>query len=182
MDQGRMATALAADLDGTFPDLVRAMQDGVYAGALRMLRNHADAEDVTQEAFIRAYRALAGYPAERIVAMRLRPWVWTIAANLARNRARSAGRAGHTVHEADVADSGPGPAEAAEAAAGLEDLAAALGELPWPMRVAVVLRHVGDLPYDEIAEAVDRPIGTVKSDVHRGLERLRSVIEPGGTP
>ncbi len=55
-----------------------------------------------------------------------------------------------------------------------------LATLPSPMRHAVVLRHVIGLDYDEIAEAVDRPVGTVKSDVHRALERLRALLVAEG--
>src|SRR5690606_22516524 len=72
---------LAADLDGAFPDLVDALASDVYSG-LRRLAGADDAEDLTQETFIRAYRALGEYDAERIRNLRLRAWVWTIALNL----------------------------------------------------------------------------------------------------
>ena len=88
---------LANNLDGAFPDLVRNLQHGVYSGVLRMVPSAADAEDITQETFIRAYRALSKYEPARIQELNLRGWIWTIALNLCRNAARtrcSGGEAG----------------------------------------------------------------------------------------
>jgi RNA polymerase sigma factor (sigma-70 family) len=171
--------ALATDRDGAFPHLVRALLDGVYSGALRLTGNPADAQDVAQEAFLRAYRALGSYPAERIRALQLREWVWTIALNLCRNRARTRQRRPEEALPAGLpmADRAPGPEARALAAIGEENLAARLARLPWAQRSAVVLRHVCDLTYAEAAAALGRPVGTVKADVHRGLQRLRAALE-----
>ena len=103
-----LPAALAADRDAAFPHLVRALIDGVYSGALRLTGSRADAEDVTQEAFLRAYRALGAYPPERIRELRLREWVWTIAANLCRNRARSRQRHPEEALPAEAAAGRPG--------------------------------------------------------------------------
>jgi RNA polymerase sigma-70 factor (ECF subfamily) len=178
IDIDRLPAALARDLDGTFPHLVRALQDAVFSGALRMTGSRADAEDVTQEAFLRAYRALGDYPAARIRNLRLRGWIWTIAANLCRNRARTLARRRETlVSEPTVAvDPEAGPEQRALDLIGLEDLAARVARLPWAQRSSVVLRHVVGLGYGEIAEALGRPLGTVKNDVHRGLDRLRTLV------
>jgi RNA polymerase sigma-70 factor (ECF subfamily) len=178
-DLASLPAALAADLDRAFPDLVRALQDDVFSGALRLTGNRADAEEVTQEAFVRAYRALSGYPAERILGLRVRGWVWTIAANLCRNLHRSHRRRPQAPLEAasPPPDSDPGPEQQALGTLERDRLAAYLAELPWPMRAAVVLRHVVGLGYREIAAALERPTGTVKADVHRGLERLRTALE-----
>jgi RNA polymerase sigma factor (sigma-70 family) len=164
---------LARDLDRAFPDVVRQVSGDLYSGALRMLGNRQDAEDVTQEALVRAYRALGGYPADRIRRLRLRPWLWTIAANLCRNRLRSRSRRGTTALDADPADPAPGPEAHAEHTGMSDELASLLGDLPWAMRAAVVLHHVVGMPYDEISVALERPAATVRSDVHRGLARLR---------
>ena len=171
---------LATDLDAAFPDLVRLVQDGVYSGALRMTGNPADAEDVTQEALVRAYRALRGYPPDRIRALSPQGWVWTIAANLCRNRARARSRRPEAALPAAVEMVEDGAAGTEEQAVGTLErarLAGHLAGLPWPMRAAVVLRHVVGLGYPEIAAALGRPAGTVKADVHRGLNRLRAAIE-----
>lgn len=183
MHDDDLASALAADRDGAFVHLVTSLQHDVYSGVLRMLGNSADAEEVTQEAFVRAYEALGTYPPQRVRSLRVRSWVWTIAANQARNRARTRRRKPEAwLDDAAAAPSTePGPEDAALADRGLAPLAAALATLPWTMRSAIVLRHVLDMGYTEISEALERPIGTVKSDVHRGLERLRTTLR-GETP
>ena len=168
---------LSNDLLSAFPDMVRMLQDGVYSGVLQMTRNRHDAEDVTQETFIRAYRALEGYEAERIRTLRLRPWVWTIALNLCRNRARSASRSGTTVALTDRPAADPGPEDEAIEAAGTSEWRHRLALLSNPQRTAVVLKHVVGLGYSEIGAAMGRPEGTVKADVHRGINRLRTILE-----
>ncbi|MCU0281422.1 MAG: RNA polymerase sigma factor [Acidimicrobiia bacterium] len=174
-----LPAALAADRDAAFPHLVRALIDGVYSGALRLTGSRADAEDIAQEAFLRAYRALGTYEAERIRELRLREWVWTIAANLCRNRARSARRRPTEALDpaAAASDPAPGPEALAVATSGGECLAVQLARLPWAPRSAVVLRHVTGLSYAEVAAALGRPVGTVKADVHRGLQQLRTLLE-----
>jgi RNA polymerase sigma factor (sigma-70 family) len=176
-----LPAALADDRDAAFPNLVRSMQHDVYTGVLRMLGNAADAEEVTQDAFVRAYHALGGYPPDRIRALQIRAWLWTIAANLARNRARRRRRKPEDRLDAapPQASPQPGPEQQAIESHGLEAIAQALAQLPWAMRSAVVLRHVLDMGYEEIAAALERPSGTVKSDVHRGLERLRATLPRG---
>ena len=180
IDIDTLPAALAADLDGAFPDLVHMLQDDVFSGALRMTGNRADAEDIAQEAFVRAYRALSGYPAARIRDLQVRGWVWTIAANLCRNRARSRARKPEASlpEGMPIADSTPGPEQVVLALDGNERLAARVAALPWAQREAVVLRHVVGLGYAEIAGALERPIGTVKADVHRALARLREMVQP----
>jgi RNA polymerase sigma factor (sigma-70 family) len=179
ISRNRLPEALASDLDLAFPSLVTSLQDAVFSGALRMTGSRSDAEDISQEAFARAYRALGSYPPERVRSLDLRAWVWTIAANLCRNRARSLSRRPETllVGLPPSSDPAPGPEQEALDAAEARLLASHLVRLPWPMRAAVVLRHVVDLGYPEIAAALGRPEGTVKADVHRGLQRLRVSLE-----
>jgi RNA polymerase sigma-70 factor (ECF subfamily) len=165
---------LAANLDDAFADLVREAQSGIYSGVLRMVPSPADAEDIAQETFIRAYRALSEYPKARIRELNLRAWLWTIALNLCRNAARTRSRRPRTVlldREA-VAPAGGPEAQALEADEN-ERWAALLGRLPAAQRNAVILRHVVGLTYAEIADATGRPQGTVKADVHRGIAKLQ---------
>jgi RNA polymerase sigma-70 factor (ECF subfamily) len=173
----RLAVRLASDLDRAFPDFVRATSGGIYSGALQLTRNPHDAEDVTQETFVRAYRALGAYPQERIRAIDLKPWVWTIALNLCRNRARSRARHPAAPPGFDRADGSPDPADEAVALADLAVWNVRLAHLPAPQRTAIVLRHVVGLTYEEIASATGRTPGTSRSDVRRGLDRLRTLIE-----
>ena len=174
-----LAAALAEDRDAAFPRLVGALQDGVFAGVLRLTGSRADAEEITQEAFVRAYRALGTYPDERVRDLRVREWVWTIALNLCRNRARGRARRPEAPSPQDplLPDPAPGPEQQALAAADREHLERHLARLPWATRASLVLRYVADLPYAEIASVLDRPVGTVRSDVHRGLRRLRQSME-----
>ncbi len=163
-----LPSRLSEDLDRWFPELVRNLQHEIFSG-LRSLAG-ADAEDLAQETFVRAYQALGSYPRARVAQMSLRPWIWTIALNLGRNHLRSRNRRPRAVELDDFGHTDPEPI----------DLAAWQGRfqtLSVPMRRAVVLRHVVGLEYNEIAIALGRPVGTVKADVHRGLERLRTMME-----
>lgn len=164
---------LAVDLDGAFPELVCAVRDDLYSGLRRM--HPADAEDLTQEALIRAYRALRDYEPDRIRTLELRAWMWTIALNLGRNHARDRARRPTPVELDDR--HGTDDPEPADAAAWDRRLA----ELSVVQRRAVVLRHVVGLSPAEIAVATGRPEGTVKADVSRGLTRLRSILEEEAT-
>jgi RNA polymerase sigma-70 factor (ECF subfamily) len=168
---------LARDVDAAFPELVAHHEDLVYGIALRMTRQHADAEDLAQEAFIRAHRALKGYAAERIVQLRLRGWLAAIVANLARDRGRRQAASGGAAASLDgvadwLADATPGPERVVAERESARDWQARLAALPARYRRAVELRHVDGLSYPELAEALDRPLGTVKSDVHRGVRLL----------
>ena len=180
MDDPTLAAALAHDLDAAFEPLVRAHADRCYAIALRVLGNPHDAEEVAQDALVRAYRALSTYDATRIRELRLRPWLATIVVNLCRNRATRA-RTPTTPLDDAVADgrepaapTRDGPASMAEQNADRERLASLLGALPERYRVPVVHRHEDGLSYSELAEILGRPEGTLKAQVHRGLAMLRA--------
>jgi RNA polymerase sigma-70 factor (ECF subfamily) len=181
-----LTAALARDLDGAFEALVMAHQDRLYSIALRMLGDPRDAEEAAQDAFVRAYRALAGYDAARVHELRLRPWLATIVLNLCRSRLGRRPAGGRAPLSLDVPLPGEieprtegrrGPAAAAEVRATADEWAALLLNLPPAYRSAVVLRHVDGLSYPELAVALDRPEGTVKAQVHRGLALLRTAFE-----
>ncbi|GAA1388012.1 RNA polymerase sigma factor [Pseudonocardia kongjuensis] len=179
-----LADALAADLDAGFVGLVDTHRDLLFSVARSIVHTPADAEDLAADALLRAYRALCGYPAERIRALRVRPWLLTILRNTARNRARDAGRRPappprHDPSDATVPESPstePGPAELAERGELQRALGIALGALPEVQRTAVVLRHVQGLPTAEIAQVIGCAEGTAKSHVSRGLTGLRAVL------
>src|SRR6267143_2072484 len=88
IDDLGLASRLACDLDGHFEQLVRTYQGRLFGFALRLTRSHEEVEECTQDAFVRAYRALERYPAERRRELRLRPWLYQIALNVVRNRVR----------------------------------------------------------------------------------------------
>jgi RNA polymerase sigma factor (sigma-70 family) len=175
-------TALARDLDTSFAMLVEHHQDLVFGVARRLVRNSSDAEDLAQDTFVRAYRALRTWPAERIAALQVRGWLARICLNLVRNRARDlAARGGPQVDlekAVEPADSlRPGPEAAFERRESARHWSRLLDELPHRYATAVALRHVDGLSYPELAEALDRPVNTVKSDVHRGVALLREAFE-----
>ena len=185
MDDDELAARLAHDLDGAFEVLVLTHQDRLYSVALRLLGDARDAEEVAQDAFVRAYRAMATWDAARIREVRLRAWLASIVVNLARNRRRNAADRRPPAALEQLLDAGLQPAEglrqapetAALRAATARDWTERLGRCPAAQRVAVVLRHVDGLSYEEIAEALGRPVGTVKAQVHRGLANLRAQLE-----
>ena len=169
---------LAADLDGAFPEFLAHNQDLVYGIALRSTKRPADAEDLAQEAFIRAYRALSDYSPTRIRELRPRGWLAAIVGNLGRNRARrKAPPTGDLEGVAEAyADEAPLPDRQVEQRETARAWRARLEALPPRYRRAVELRHVSGLSYPELAVAHERPVGTVKSDVHRGVRLLREAL------
>jgi RNA polymerase sigma-70 factor (ECF subfamily) len=159
-----------------FEEIVKRHQRRVYAVARRILRRHDLADDVAQETFIRAHRALGDFDLTRPFG----PWVCRIAANLAINQVRS------PQHREEPLDERPLPAAAdggnplaglleAEAQAMLER---AMDELPPEQRAVFVLRASEELSYKEIAEALGISIGTVMSRLWRAREKLRTLLRP----
>lgn len=180
-----LAHRLARDVDAGFPALVAAHSDRLYTIALRLLGDRRDAEEVAQDALVRAYRAMHGYRRERVAALKLRPWLASIAVNLARNRRRRHDDRQPPSSLEPMLDAGfdpptdgrGTPAAAADRRETQRELVAALLRLTPAVRSAIVLRHVDGLSIAEAAEALGRPEGTVKAQVHRGLRELRVLLE-----
>jgi RNA polymerase sigma-70 factor (ECF subfamily) len=164
---------LALDLDGAFPALVEQHQDRLFTIAARFLGNRSDAEEATQDGLVRAYRALSTYPAERIRELRLRPWLATIVLNVCRNRTRIRRVATTELAFEPAAEPATDPFTRRHAK---DTWAAILATLPPAQRSAIVLRHVDGMSYAEMAEALGRPEGTLKAQVHRGLAALRTAF------
>ncbi len=175
---------LAGDLDVGYPAFVRAHAGVVYSTALRLSGSRAEADDLAQETFIRAYKALQGFEADRVLSLESRAWLLTITLNLWRNALRRASRRPRetSARPTDPADRGRGPEAAAEAAEDSELLLRLLSELPEHHRVPVVLRHVVGLSYAEISSVLECPVGTAKANVARGLDRLRALASPEPAP
>jgi RNA polymerase sigma-70 factor (ECF subfamily) len=189
LDDETLTRQLAADLDGAFEELVRAYQDRLYSFALRLTGSTRDAEEIAQDAFVRAYRALVRYPADRIETLKLRAWLFQVTVNVARNRGRARRLAevplvspdgAHDVLADRADDLEEGPEQAAERRDEETQMAAIVASLPERYRAAVVLRHIQGLSYPEIAAALGQPSGTVKSNVHRGVAALRAALDAAG--
>jgi RNA polymerase sigma-70 factor (ECF subfamily) len=156
--------------------LIERYQRVVFGLCYRMMNHQQDAEDVTQETFIRALNGIAGFDESRAIT----PWLLEIAANRCRTalsrRARKPILAMAGPAE-DVADPRAGLADPDDLAAELER---ALGALRPDYRLVFVLFHRHHLAYEEIAEVVARPIGTVKTWLHRARAQLAEDLSRRG--
>jgi RNA polymerase sigma-70 factor (ECF subfamily) len=185
-DDTSLAARLAVDLDGAFEAVVREHADRLYAIVLRLIGDPGDAEEVAQDSFVRAYRAMSTYDAGRIRELRLRPWLAAIAVNLARNRRRRLADRQPALSLGVVigdVDQGPMPrslvhhSDHVDATGDRDRWTTLLAALPERYRTPLVLRYVDDLSYAEMAETLGRSEGTLKSQVHRGLALLRAAWE-----
>ncbi|MGH7323508.1 MAG: sigma-70 family RNA polymerase sigma factor [Candidatus Rokuibacteriota bacterium] len=155
--------------------------DALYQVALRMTRNRAEAEDVVQEAFLRAFRSFDRFNP----GTNCRAWLFTILRNVFLNRVR---RHGREVLEADVGDlvTAEAASEGRLVSGNPEeellqtvlhgDVDRALKTLPLPFREAVVLVDLEGLSYREVAEVLGCPVGTVMSRLSRGRALLRQML------
>jgi RNA polymerase sigma-70 factor (ECF subfamily) len=151
-------------------------EDVSFRAAYLIVRDSSEAEDVTQEAFIRAYKALERFDPEQP----FRPWLLRIVTNLSFNSTRGSKRR-HAMTERVAAQAprngASGPELAAEAADEARLVWEAVGALPKDDQELIYLRYFLDQSEQEMAAAIRRPAGTVKSRLHRALRRLRAVIE-----
>ena len=169
------APGAGSSRSATFEAEALTYLDGLYRAALRLTRVPADAEDLVQETYLKAFRAADRFEPDT----NLRAWLFTILHNTARNRVRDRAREHVTVDSEAVdraADSGPGGVDTPEslllrATLGPE-LQAAIDALPDTFRQAVWLRDVEEFSYAEIAAMLEIPIGTVMSRISRGRRML----------
>jgi len=159
-----------------FEELVITYQHRVFGVALRMLRNSTEAEDVAQEVFLRAHRGIAAFKGEA----KLSTWLHTIAARLCLNRLAGGPRGLEVRSEGALerlAQPGADPSAAVERSELEAALHRAVADLPDDGRIVVVLRDFEGLSYDEIAAALDLPLGTVRSRLHRARTDLKDKLE-----
>lgn len=159
-----------------FEEIVKRYQRRVYGTAFRIVRRHDLADDVAQEAFVRAFQALSSFDLHRPFG----PWICRIAANLAINHVRSPEAREEALPESHACTPAPGggPLDALLDGEARRILDQALAELPGEQRAVFVLRVFEDLSYREIAEALGIQVGTVMSRLSRARERLREALSP----
>jgi len=169
---------LGGEIDA-FDELVRRTRRPAYRLARRITRNHEDADDVVQDSYVKAYRALARFEPGRAFG----PWFLTIVARSALSQIRQRTRRASVPLDEPGAD-GTTLAEkipdAAMDVAGMQrllDVEEALERLTEEQRAILALRVDGDLPYAEIASALDVPVGTVMSRLARAREALLEEVE-----
>ena len=160
--------------DAEFTQQALSHIDSLYGTALRLTRRPADAEDLVQDTYLKAFRSAHQFEP----GTNLKAWLFTILHNTFRNRIRQNGRSPVDVDsEAVERASSDGPSEASPEQILTRqtldaDLQAALDALPDAFRQAVWLRDVEELSYAEMAEVLDVPIGTVMSRISRGRRAL----------
>lgn len=182
--------ALCLDLDGSYERLVETFQHRLFAFAMQLSGSREDADEIVQDAFVRAYNALRTFPSERIESLALKPWLYRITLNLARNHhryrasrvpaaslfaAESGTDDSAPTHSAEMAEQ-PGPEAFALRFEESVELETVLATLPDRYRIPVILRHVQGLTYPALAEVLNQPQGTVKANVHRGIRMLREQL------
>ncbi|HOL64511.1 MAG TPA: RNA polymerase sigma factor RpoE [Accumulibacter sp.] len=184
IDQVLVERAQAGD-KLAFDALVSKYQRKVSRLLSRFMRNPAEVEDVSQEAFIKAYRALPAFRGDSA----FYTWLYRIGVNTAKNYLVAQGRRAPTATDFDAED-----AESFADASQLRDINtpesllqskqigetidAALAALPDDLRNAIVLREIEGLSYEEIAEAMNCPIGTVRSRIFRAREAVAEKLKP----
>ena len=159
----------------------------VYNMAFRLVGNRSDAEDLTQEAFVRAYRKFSDYEGDKP----FENWIFRIVTRLFLDLLRSRRRriqpssldapfqreAGDDMMHMDVADVRPTPEQAIMDGTYNEDLQKVLDSLSAEQRLLIQLADVEEVPYQEIAEMLDKPVGTIRSRLHRTHKQMRQQME-----
>lgn len=184
-DEELVARSKTGDTE-SFNQLVKRWERPIFALAYRTLGREEDARDVTQETFLRAFRALSGFKGDA----KFSSWLYRIALNLCRDWMRKERRAplvavpeGVDVEQL-VADQGPTETVedlAARAEMGRE-VAKAMAHLPEEQRHAIILKEYHGLTFQEIANLMRCPLSTVKTRVYQGLSTLRKQLGEQMTP
>jgi RNA polymerase sigma-70 factor (ECF subfamily) len=170
--------------------LIISQQHYVYSIAMSVLKNPEDAADLTQEAFVRLFRALSQYNGES----RFTTWLYRLVVNLGRDELRRRGRQVPVVMPsaeddgqdelASIADDDrwADPAHALDSRELRDSVRQALGQLDEHYRLVLTLYYFDDMKYNDIAEILDLPLNTVKSHIRRGKERLAALLQEQEQP
>lgn len=185
-EERALLTRCAAGETEPYGRLVDRYQGRVYNLVLRMLGDSSAAEDVAQEAFIRAYQRLSLYDPSR----RFLPWLMKIAANLARNQLKKKSRDAHSVSPEWLSAQpakGNDPEVQTDQKEWMQKVEAALLTLPPSARMALLLKHQEGMSYEEISEVMGEPVFVLKMRVSRARKKLRALLEKkqakeGGSP
>jgi RNA polymerase sigma-70 factor (ECF subfamily) len=183
VDADRELVTRAADGSReAFDELVRRHRAAIVSLARALTNGSADAEDIAQDVFVRAWRGIRSFRGESA----FRTWLHRVALNVIHSHQGRAARIRRMFYTppADNADEmnfierAPGPVDVETDVVVRDAIDRALGSLPDELRIAVTLRDVQGLDYREIASLLDVPIGTVESRIFRGRQRLKPLLAP----
>ncbi|MBS4196591.1 RNA polymerase sigma factor SigW [Lederbergia citri] len=177
----RVRDVLKGDQEA-FGEIVELFKDKVFHLCYRMLGNRHEAEDIAQEAFVRAYVNIHSFNQGR----KFSTWLYRIATNLCIDRIRKkkpdyyldaelAGTEGLTMYS-QIAAEGKSPDSEVETIELQERVQQEILRLPDKYRIVIILRYIDDLSLNEISEVLEMPIGTVKTRIHRAREALRKQL------
>ena len=184
MSQGNedIAPLLALDLEQHFKQLVLTYWQRLFAFMMRHTGSAQDAEDIVQDAFVRAYYALKDYPRYKVQGLKLQPWLYKITLNVFYNRVRYASPQPVSLDTSvdspmlELEDRAPGPEEELWRRERQDELEGLVSSLPEHYRVVINLYYFEELSYQEIASLLNQPMGTIKAKLHRGIGLLRSAL------
>lgn len=181
-DEALVRSILSGDRD-RFEVLVERYQTRLVNYLYRMVRNLEEAHDLTQEVFIRVYQALDRYDSQ----YRFSTWLFRVAQNAAidviRKRriqlvplTRRADEGSESTVDLELPDGQPSALETLQGRELDASIRSAIDALPWEYRELILLRHYGELAYEEIAEAKGMPLGTVKNKLFRARQMLKGAL------
>jgi RNA polymerase sigma-70 factor (ECF subfamily) len=165
-----MGLSQSWQLPPPFDEAVRAHEREIMRYLLRMTADREDALDLFQETWLRAYRA---YPQIKAAAG-LRPWLYRIATNLCRNRARDNFRRSKVMVSADPAGEAISAAPARDGWDGVIHIKAIVAKLPPKQRMAIMMRKFGGLGYREIGAALDCSEESARASVYQAMKKLEA--------
>ncbi|MCB9377762.1 MAG: sigma-70 family RNA polymerase sigma factor [Holophagales bacterium] len=182
-DEELVRSVLAGDRE-RFGELVGRYQGRLVNYLYRLVRNLDEAHDLAQEVFVRVYQALDRFDPQ----YRFSTWLFRVAQNAAIDLIRKRrfrlvpltrpDEDGEGTYEVELEADDPGALAAIESEELGEQVRRAIDGLPWEYRELILLRHYGELAYDEIAQAKGMPLGTVKNKLFRARQMLKAALEP----
>jgi RNA polymerase sigma-70 factor, ECF subfamily len=182
-DEELVRSVLAGDRD-RFGELVTRYQGRLVNYLYRLVRNLDEAHDLAQEVFVRVYQALDRFDPQ----YRFSTWLFRVAQNAAIDLIRKRrfrlvpltrpDEDGEGTYDLELEADDPGALAELESEERGQKIRRAIDGLPWEYRELILLRHYGELAYDEIAQAKGMPLGTVKNKLFRARQMLKAALEP----
>ena len=174
MYEEMIIVALQQGEQGALAVLMRRYEGSLFNYLFRLTGSREDAQDLFQDSFVRVFRRAQQYDASRP----FKPWLYQIATNLCRDTWRKRGRRHETaLLDEDVKTESAGPGEIAAAREQATVLATAVAALPLKQRAVFVMARYQDMPYEQIGAALEIPVGTVKSRMHKAVSTLMKKME-----